>query len=357
MKVAFFILFPFFYFSQRQNYVSVNYGQGVVLPEYSYVNSVAIQSLHQFRLSFVKQSLGNNFWQKIYKYPTSGISILYSTLGNHEVLGEELAVYPFFCLKSLNKEKFILEHQIGLGFGYVTKKFDLKNNYTNIAVGSHLNLHFHYALKADFSVSERLKLGIGLAFDHFSNANLREPNLGINSCSTQLSAAFRLQKDKVEKRDVEVPSVGDKNEIAFLYAAGGKHTRALQSSVFFTSSVSMEYKRILGHKFHLGTGLDLFYDSSTKKEMSSDSLKIYHSSDDFRTGIHLAQEFVFEKFSLIIQEGIYVGLTNKLSSSKMYNRAILRYKWNKNFFTHISMKSHLHILDYPEIGFAYFFQK
>lgn len=360
MRFLFVFLVPFTIFCQtdKQTYYSVCYGQGVLLPEYSFVNSLANQSLHQLRLNFYRQSLGTDFWQTMYHYPKVGVSFLYSSLGNQEVFGDEFAIYPFFCLKSIDKPRFSIEHQIGLGLGFATKRFDLATNYQNIAVGSRLNIHFHYALMAQMRLSSRLCAGLGFTFDHFSNANMYEPNLGLNMTAFQVQGAYRIQKNEYFKKIIDIPTLNVKNEWAFIYAAGGKHTRALQSTIYFTSSLSVEYKRIMGHKFRLGVGLDLFYDSSTKVEIEAVNNEVHRTQYDYRSGIHFAQEFVYNRFSLILQEGVYVGLTNHVNkSSFMYNRLIMRYKWSKHFLTHIAMKSHLHILDYPEVGFAYYLQK
>jgi hypothetical protein len=83
----------------------------------------------------------------------------------------------------------------------------------------------------------------------------------------------------------------------------------------------------------------------------------YKRSDTFNTGIHLSQEIVYHSFSFILQEGFYVGLLDEINRSAMYNRAILRWKFKKNVLISISMKSHLHILDYPELGVGYYFTK
>ena len=88
--------------------------------------------------------------------------------------------------------------------------------------------------------------------------------------------------------------------------------------------------------------------------MSGPGKEPYKPIDDFRTGLHLSQEIAYGPFSFILQEGLYIGLTNKVDQNKlMYNRAIVRYNFNDRFLVHITMKSHLHILDYPEVGFGY----
>ena len=79
-----------------------------------------------------------------------------------------------------------------------------------------------------------------------------------------------------------------------------------------------------------------------------------YSTDNFQTGIHFSQTVVYRKFRFTLQEGVYVGLTNKIQSS-MYNRGILKYYINDDFSVRLAMKSHLHLLDYPEIGFGYKF--
>ena len=124
--------------------------------------------------------------------------------------------------------------------------------------------------------------------------------------------------------------------------------------MYFTSSFSTEYKYHWKRKLHVGGGLDLFYDSSTKTEMSVEAGRTYKPIYDFKSGVHFSQELVYNRFSLIIQEGIYLGLTDHLNDSWEYNRAIFRWKFSNHFFVNASMKSHLHILDYPELGFGYY---
>jgi hypothetical protein len=89
--------------------------------------------------------------------------------------------------------------------------------------------------------------------------------------------------------------------------------------------------------------------------MAANNTAGHTKTDDFRTGVHLSQEVVFERFSFILQEGFYVGLVDQVNGKRIYNRGILRWKINPHWMMSISMKSHLHILDYPELGFGYYF--
>jgi hypothetical protein len=62
---------------------------------------------------------------------------------------------------------------------------------------------------------------------------------------------------------------------------------------------------------------------------------------------------VYNRFSLILQEGIYVGLQNKGLGKAMYNRGIVQYRFTDHLMIRVAMKSHLHILDFPEIGLGF----
>lgn len=266
-----------------------------------------------------------------------------------------MGVFPFVQTYLIRKKRFQLTHQFGIGLGYATKKFDINSNYENISIGSHLNIHFNVKLGTKIKLSDKLSLNSGLSFSHFSNANMAEPNLGINLFTAYAGFNYALG-EQTEFKKLEIDKHITQHEFAFIYAAGGKHTRALQLNAYFTSSISTEYKFHWKRKFHVGVGLDLFYDSSTKVEMISSNSEVYKPIYDLRSGVHISQEIVYNRFSFILQEGLYVGLTDRVNQKRMYNRGILRWKFD-HFLLSVSMKSHANILDYPEIGIGYYFTK
>jgi hypothetical protein len=128
-----------------------------------------------------------------------------------------------------------------------------------------------------------------------------------------------------------------------------KHTRTFESFHYPAVSAGFEIKRRLKYKFSLGAGADFFYDSSVQPQMER-LQREFHPSDAYMTGIHISEEFHFANASVIVQEGVYLGLTEKLFGYFMYNRAIARYHFCNHFFVSLSMKSHLYVLDFPEAG-------
>ena len=277
-----------------------------------------------------------------------GVAARFSNLGNEKVLGKEFSLTAFFKLDIIKKRNFRFYNQTGVGFGYVTRKFDFVDNYMNVAVGSHLNTHFNSRFGVGYSLTNKCEINLGLVFNHFSNANLREPNLGINTVSVFGGVNYLLgQSTKKQKNEIG-PHVKSNYTEVFL-SFGGKHTRALSSKKYLTSSLSLEFNRASFRFFHIGYGLDIFYDSSIEDQLISID-EDYKNAYSFQTGIHIAPTFIYNRLNLIIQQGVYLGLTERIENYTFYNRGIIKYWINERMSVRVAMKSHLHILDFPEIG-------
>jgi len=331
----------------------VNVHAGYNLPEYPFISAITEDYIRSLDICFFKESIGKNKWEQLYNYPDYGVSFFYSTLGNDEVFGREFALTYFFNLYFFSKKRLRLSNRIGIGINYVNRKFNLQNNYLNVAVGSKVNIHFNFGIGAKYALSDKLSLNTGLSFNHFSNGNTSEPNLGINYLTSYGGISYSLG-EKSEKQTHEIEAHVKENTIVLFGSVGGKHSRAFNSIYFLTSSFSFEYNRSFSRKFHFGIGSDLFYDSSIESSLKNNS-KAYNNSDSFQTGIHLSQTIVYNKISLSIQEGVYILLTEQINNYPVYNRGIIQFQVTDNLLIRLSMKSHLHILDFPEIGLGYKF--
>jgi hypothetical protein len=333
-------------------YFKASYRPGLVLPEYSFVNYLVDDYVHSFSISVSKQTTGQNEWSQVYNYPEYGLALQYATLGNTEIFGRELSLYPYFTIHFLEAGKFSLQNQIGLGIGYVNKKFDTDKNLYNVAIGSNFNLHFNFELNAQYQVQRKLFLYTGVCLDHLSNGNLGEPNLGINYMAFNIGVRY-LPGEKSERTRYELPKHLPRTQSDFVLSIGTKHARALQSKSYFISSLSYELKRSVCRIFSPGIGADIFYDGSTSVEVAAFSDHEYKNIDAFKTGLHIAEEFVYDKFSLSLEEGIYVILTDKAFDNKTYGRFIVRQQVSDRFFIQMAMKSHVVVLDFLEFGVGY----
>jgi hypothetical protein len=328
--------------------LGVNYHRGYSLPEYSNFLLKVTDPIQSIDVTLSKQTVGKTSWEQVFNYPEYGLSLFYSTLGNKEVFGNELALTYFFKIYLLSRPKFKLYNRIGIGLDYVTKRFDLETNPTNVAVGSHVNIHFNCRFGGSYSLSEKLNLNAGLSFDHLSNANTAEPNLGINYLTAFTGLSYYLGQ-KTEQKRLELPTHEAQNSWYLFGSIGGKHLQSLSTKYFVVNSLSLEYVRESYRILHFGAGVDVFYDSSVPAFLEKDG-RSFSQSNYFQTGIHISQTLRYNRFSLSLQEGIYIGLKNEVVKKTMYNRGIIKYDLSEFWSVRLAMKSHLHILDYPEIG-------
>ncbi|MEP6794855.1 MAG: acyloxyacyl hydrolase [Saprospiraceae bacterium] len=332
-------------------YLKAAYRPGFVLPEYTLFSYLVEDYVHSFELSISKQTTGGD-WAQVYHYPEYGFAFQYSTLGNNQVFGHEISLYPYFTIHIVDAGKFSFMNQIGLGLGIVNKKYDQEKNPYNVAVGTNVNLHFNFELNAQYQVQRKIFLFTGICMDHLSNGNLGEPNLGINYMTFNTGVRY-LPGEKNERNHIELEKHIPTTQAAIIFAAGSKHARSFQARSYFISSLSFEVKRKLTRIFYPGIGADIFYDGATQAEVLNFGDRPYKSIDDFKTGIHIEEELVFNKFSIALQEGFYIGLTEKAFNNKTYNRFIIRHRVGDKLFVQLAMKSHVAVLDFLEFGIGY----
>ena len=133
-----------------------------------------------FELSLQKQTYGKALWQSYFNYPTVGVTAFYSSLGNYDIIGDAYALYPFINFP-LNKSKVnFISFRFGVGVGYITKKFDPKDNYHYTSIGSHINAAVNMTFEYHHRISERLKMSLFAGLTHFSNGCSSSPNAGLN---------------------------------------------------------------------------------------------------------------------------------------------------------------------------------
>ncbi len=341
------------FFNTNDINLKANYQQGVLLFEYDFFNYIVDDKIKAFEISISKEFKGEREWQRLYKYPSVGISFFHTSLGNDSIYGKAFAVNPFIKFNLLTKPKFKIQYSVGVGLTYATKHFDLETNYANIAIASHLNIWFNTELYASYKIYKDLSLIAGTAFSHLSNANLAEPNIGINTWTFLVGAEIQVGK-KSKKNTEPISKLKYKNYYNFNIAGGVKHTRRFAKKSYFSGSVEFDYNRILNHKFALGIGADLFQDNSIPDEMKRAEYELIKESYKYKSGIHISQEIIFGDVSFILHEGMYIGFLDKLNHHKFYNRGILRYKFSDHFFVSSAMKTNIFVLDMMEVGLGYY---
>ncbi|MCB9195854.1 MAG: acyloxyacyl hydrolase [Flavobacteriales bacterium] len=327
---------------------SLNLQYGFALPEYSFVSYFTDSYIKGFEVNVIKETVGKNQWERIYNYPEVGVSIFHTSLGNDSLFGKATAVNYFFKLKLIDQVRFSFYNRTGIGLGYLTERFDLNSNKSNVAIGSHFNVHFSFKWGVNFRLADRWVINGGLSFDHFSNGNTVDPNRGLNNFTGFFGTSYYIG-NRSKKIDLALDSLTKKNYWEIFINLGGKQTRSLSSGFYMTNSISASFSHPISRVFHLGIGTDLFYDSSTPVVMN-DLGKDFHFSNSFQTGLYVAQQFIYNKIRIALVEGVYIGLKNVIYNKSIYTKGLIQYSITKRFSVRITMKSHLQILDYPEFG-------
>lgn len=329
-------------------HIRANYNAGVLLPEYGFLNYLADGYVQGVEVSAEHETSGRSAWDRLYKYPSMGVSFFHSTMGNNAIFGKQYSLYPYFSLYLLERKRFALSYQLGVGASYVTRKFDFTADAGNVAIGSHFNIHFHTQFDARVRLFDKTWLNGGLSFNHISNANLSEPNVGLNFCTLYSGITYMPGKAVARNREA-VPDFEKMHEFMAEVFVGMKHTRTFESFQYPAAAIGFDYLYRPHHRFAMGGGADFFYDSSTEPQMKRLN-KPFQPSYAYTSGLHVFQEFIYNRFSLTIQEGLYLGLPEKLNGYAMYNRALARWRLTDHFFVNLSMKTHVVVLDFPELG-------
>jgi Lipid A 3-O-deacylase (PagL) len=338
--------------SSYSTFLRANVQIGALLPEYGFFKYQTTDFARGFEINFLKESTGHSIWEQLYRYPAWGLSFYFTTMGNKAIYGNQFSIYPYYSLRLVERKRFGFSYQMGVGASWVTKKFDAETNYQNLAIGSHFNIHYHADMITKYQISDRMRLNAGISFSHISNANLSEPNVGINIASLYAGLAWGTGKKTVRKTS-EIAKYASHFTYEIMATGGMKHTRTYESFSYPALGLSFDVKRRNRYKFAWGAGIDLFYDSSIEVQMIRLN-RTYKRAYDYQSGIHLTQEFIYDRVSFLLQEGLYLGLTEKLFGYSIYNRAMVRYKFSSHFFVNISLKTHLYILDFPELGFGFY---
>lgn len=146
-----------------------------------------------YELNLVRNSHGQQLWQRIHGYPMFGVRAVYADYGDADIFGQGIAIVPnltFFTRTSLVN----IRYGMGIGLAYLTKKYNRLYNPTNNVIGSTVNNCTALRLGLEWKLSPRLKLLTEGSFTHFSNGRTRAPNLGINVGAFGAALSYQFNK-------------------------------------------------------------------------------------------------------------------------------------------------------------------
>ena len=144
-----FTLFCVVSFSQTsENYqLKAQFLYGNVLKHTEHLKNLVKGSTTGGEIAIEWKTDGDKDWHQHYHYPTIGLALNFTNLGNPDTLGYSIALYPYLNIPIIKTDYFTLNVKPGAGISYVTKTFgDFKDevlagtlsfNRSNAAIGSH----------------------------------------------------------------------------------------------------------------------------------------------------------------------------------------------------------------------------
>jgi opacity protein-like surface antigen len=272
---------------------------------------------------------------------------------------------------------------LGMGIGYLTKRYDEFGNPRNPAIGSHLNgmMHLGYHLDAGRYLNEQgWKMYAEAGMVHFSNANWRQPNFGINipylsiGAKRTLFLASNNYGKVIEIRPEVEGGINNKSapwkhieQIGAIPSRScvkspqhlvgfrlGRRQIELDQRRTFVNAV-LEYncefpRALLGPRFRVGA--NVFFDKSymySKFGLKSDAISLH---DFTEVAITAGSRWEYGKWGFIADAGIYLYRPDDTKRG-YYEGVGVSYKATQRVYIIARLKAHLSSADYMEWGVSY----
>jgi len=315
-------------------------------------------------LSLLKKCDGKKYWQHIYNFPENGLDFWFNSTGNSRQLGNQVDLKYLLNLplnqnknpdgQNLVRNESGFKHWLGLGIGlgYSTKIWDLRENHQAAVLGSHINASLTIQYSASIIRTKSFDLRSGLRVTHFSNGASQIPNLGTNNLGLFIGLYVRKNSGQAPFKYDFIPTI-EKWRNTISLATGYKEVQPPMSKKYATFSMTFLKERRITFKSSVGAGIDLFYNSSLIKLMERE-ITLPKKSTALQAGLLLSYTMHFDRFELKMQNGFYV-LDQWKNDGFIYHRFGLRYRCTKHLFAQLTLKTHFAKADFTEAGIGYAF--
>jgi len=271
---------------------------------------------------------------------------------------------------------------LGMGIGYLTKRYDEFGNPRNPAIGSHLNgmMHLGYHLDAGRYLNEQgWKMYAEAGMVHFSNANWRQPNFGVNIPYLSIGAKRTLflasnnygkvieirpeveagisNKSAPWKHIEQIGAIPSRSYVRNQHLLGfrlGRRQIELDQRRTFVNAVleyNCEFRRaLLGPRFRVGA--NVFFDKSymySKFGLKSDAYSLH---DFTEVAITAGSHWEYGKWGFIADAGLYLYRPDD-TKRRYYEGIGVSYKATQRVYLIARLKAHLSSADYMEWGVSY----
>lgn len=343
--------------------IGIRSGFGVIIPHRE--SMVHLVTGHVISNEIYFEKIGAyKRWNKMYRFPSTGVNLYYGYLSSEEVLGSAFALDYYANLHLIKRKKFLFDIRLASGLGYLTKTFDPQENNHNVAIGSHMNISVGASFDMKFQLSRYWQLTTGLSLKHFSNGSFSTPNLGINIPVWMVGIKRALANNILHKEYGSADtSLTNSYKRAFrshqIYTAtvglGAKEIYPAGGNRYGTYSLELNATHYISCKSGFSAGADVIHNVALYKHaIQNDTLTELKQSQFTQFTFHIGYVQVFDNFELFLQNGFYI-INKYRKDGNVYQRLGGRYRVNKWLSVQFALKTHFAKADYFEIGLGYYF--
>ena len=388
---------------------------GVLFPHNkTYISPLVKGPMLGGEVAFEWNTDGSKPWHYHFNKPSLGLAFQAIDLGNPEILGQMMALYPYLNIPLYKNRTLSFNIKIGCGLDYCTKPFDSENakldprepeemaaDY-NFAIGGPVGVTAMAALNLDVKLHKNIFFTADVSFSHFSTGNTYSPNYGLNLFNGYVGLKYLpVYKEKPAQVDT-LPAITKRWSGEIVLSGSAKKLYYLDNEHYGCASLNVEGYYRTCNQHRVGVGLDVFFSDSFRKTVDVDENGKYYWTNEhtyfkrtcitedniankFRVGFNVANELTVNKVGIFLHIGMYLydpiknmepgedcvealnagetpkqkGLFYAYDVQKedgwCYVRLGLRYHITPHFLISGSVKTHLNKVDFAEFGVGYAF--
>ena len=307
-----------------------------------------LTSFSTLGLHLTRQPLQYRAWEQRHHYPRRGFGLRAFRLDHPAALGRPVAAYRYFQGALVPDGRVQLNYRSELGLTTGWKPYDYYRNPFNKLMSSRVNAYVYLGLDVGVALSAQWEAQLGYGLSHFSNANLRKPNAGLNAHSLNLGLRYRPRRHLPHPDLAVVPDFNPHTETLvsvfgglekrLYYLPGLDSTRINDGLLHGLGGVSVLRARHLSAKSALGLGATLYYRSAAAAEVIVADRLLQRTGrglrrDNLQLSLYPSYAFTFDRFSALVQAEIYLRHPQaRTFADRLRQKIGLRYRITDRLF-------------------------
>jgi hypothetical protein len=322
----------------------------------THINNNLSYSAMDFRLGF--RNFKSPIYSTIYRFPTYGFGLYTATFRN-PYIGKPNAAYVFADIpfaKRFLDNRLSFSYFASLGISSNLTPFDPDTNPLNFFIGSYQNGYTHIGFTSRYRIWDNMYIDGSIGLKHFSNGSFRKPNSGLNFVPFTIGIRSYLDKVDFENVPKSLPNNFQPHNQINLFTSFGSKNYAIGERQFLKMGVGANILRQVTYKYRVGVGMDMFYSEGSHDRITDAELGFFDANSFAVVG---SWEWVLNKNLYVpIAFGTYLNRNNfNDESTWYYQRLGIRYRFNNQIFTGITLKAHGFKADFFEFTLGYTLMK